>query len=59
MAFKSSLELRSYSVGTAASNKRGEEYREKKYFLVKKVLVMGFVGKPFFRILKNITRNVR
>jgi hypothetical protein len=38
--------------------KRGEEYREKQYFLVKKVLVMGCVGKPFFRILKNSTCNV-
>jgi hypothetical protein len=46
-------------LGTAASNKRGEEYREKQYFLVKKVLVMGYVGKPFFRILKNIACNVR
>jgi len=59
MAFKSSLELPSYGAGTAASNKRGEEYREKSYFLVKKVLVMGCVGKAFFRILKNITRSVR
>jgi hypothetical protein len=38
--------------------KGGEEYGEKQYFLVKKLLVMGRVGKPFFRVLKKSTRNV-
>jgi hypothetical protein len=36
--------------------KRGEKYREKQYFLVNKVPVMGYVGKLFFR-LKNGIRN--
>jgi hypothetical protein len=37
--------------------KRGEKYREKQYFLVNKVSVMGYVGKLLFR-LKNSTLNV-
>jgi hypothetical protein len=40
--------------------KRGEKYREKQYFLVNKVSLMGYVGKLFSCLgKKNIALNVR